>query len=102
MQVQFTPSAQKSLDKAIDYIASHNPFAVKSFVDRVGKAVSQIGLFPESGARIPEFPTTLYRQVFSRPYRLFYRVEDDIVWVAAVYHDKQLPFDFESDRDDYF
>jgi len=47
--------------------------------------------FPESGRPIPEFPELPHREVFLAPFRFFYRVSGDIVWIVAVWHDAQLP-----------
>ena len=91
MKSQFTNSAQNEFDAAVIYIAARNPFAVRPFIDRVEKARRQIEEFPESGAPIPEFPQTEYRQVFARPYRIFYRVHEGTVIIAAFYHDRQIP-----------
>ena len=42
---------------------------------------------------VPEFPDLPYREVIVRPYRFFYRVNDPVVWVVAVWHGAQLPED---------
>jgi toxin ParE1/3/4 len=47
--------------------------------------------FPESGRRIPEFPDLFYREVIIPPYRFFYRIKDNIIWVVAVCYGAQLP-----------
>ena len=47
--------------------------------------------FPESGRVVPEFPELPYREVVIMPYRFFYRVKGDIVWIVAVCHGAQLP-----------
>ena len=65
--------------------------AAVDFIDRVEDICDQLALFPDSGSHIPEFPDTLYRQVFARPYRLFHRVEDETVWITALYHDRKQP-----------
>jgi len=47
--------------------------------------------YPDSGGSIPEFPELPYRELIVPPYRFFYRVKDDIVWIVAVWHGAQLP-----------
>ena len=40
---------------------------------------------------LPEFPDLAFREVIVPPYRFFYRVRDDAVWVVAAWHSAQLP-----------
>jgi plasmid stabilization system protein ParE len=42
---------------------------------------------------MPEFPELPYREVIISPYRFFYRVKGEIVWIVAVWHGAQLPED---------
>ncbi|NOY67897.1 MAG: type II toxin-antitoxin system RelE/ParE family toxin [Deltaproteobacteria bacterium] len=37
---------------------------------------------PESGRIIPELP---YREIIISPYRFFYKIKHDIVWIVAVW-----------------
>jgi len=91
MIIRFTPSAEKDFLAAVAYLSGRSLKATNHFIDLIEQAFSQLELFPDSGAYIPEFPTTLYRQVFAKPYRIFYRAEDDTIWITALYHDRQLP-----------
>jgi len=47
--------------------------------------------FPESGRVVPEFPDLPYQEVIIPPYRFFYRIKGDVVWIVAVWHGAQLP-----------
>jgi plasmid stabilization system protein ParE len=47
--------------------------------------------FPESGRTIPEFPELPFREVIISPYRFFYKITGDVVWIVAVWHVAQLP-----------
>jgi len=47
--------------------------------------------FPESGRIIPEFPELPFREVILPPYRFFYKVKGDVVWIVAVWPGAQLP-----------
>ena len=44
-----------------------------------------------SGRPIPEFPDLPYREVIVAPYRFFYRVKDNAVWIVAVWHGARIP-----------
>jgi len=93
MIVRFTPSAEKDFFAAVSYLSDRSLKATNHFINLVEQAFSQLELFPDSGAPVPEFPNGLYRQIFAKPYRLFYRTEDDTIWITALYHDRQLPIE---------
>ena len=95
MEVLFTPIAKKEFLAAVAYLLDRNPTAASNFLDRVDAQISQLEQFPESGSFIPEFPNSGYRQVFSKPYRFFYRIKDDAVWITAVYYERQIPIRLE-------
>jgi len=58
---------------------------------RAEKILRRLEKFPKSGRVIPEFPELPYREVIAPPYRFFYRVEGETVWIVAVWHSAQLP-----------
>ncbi len=65
--------------------------AAERFRERAEKELRLLELFPEAGRRIPEFPDFPHREMIIRPYRFFYKVVDDIVWIVAVWHGAQIP-----------
>jgi toxin ParE1/3/4 len=91
VRVRFTPAGRRQFLAAVAYIQKDRPIAAKRFRDRAEDRLRRLERFPESGRRIPEFPELPFREVVIRPYRFFYRVGDDIVWVVAVWHGAQLP-----------
>ena len=91
MKVRFTPSARTQFLSAISYIRQDKPSAAVSFRDRAEKILRRLEDFPESGRIIPEFPELPYREVIIPPYRFFYKIKADAVWIVAVWHGAQLP-----------
>jgi plasmid stabilization system protein ParE len=91
VKVRFTPSARAQFLAALDYIRDDDPEAALAVRDRAGASLSRLARFPESGRVVPEFPDLAFREVVVPPYRFFYRVKDDIVWVVAVWHSAQIP-----------
>ena len=39
---------------------------------------------------IPQFSDLPFREVIVRPYRFFYRMKEETVWIVAVWHSAQL------------
>ena len=91
MRVRFTPSARIQFLSALTFIRRDSPPAAVHFRDRVEKVLRRLEEFPESGRVTPEFPELPYREVVIPPYRFFYRVKGEIVWVVAVWHGAQVP-----------
>ncbi|MDD5475965.1 MAG: type II toxin-antitoxin system RelE/ParE family toxin [Syntrophales bacterium] len=91
MKVQFTPSARNQFLSALSYIKRDKPSAAISFREKAETILRRLETLPESGRIIPEFLELPYREVIVSPYRFFYRIKSDIVWIVAVWHGAQLP-----------
>ena len=90
-RVLFTAAAREQFLAALSYIAADDPVAACRLRERAGAALARLADFPESGRVLPEFPELPFREVVVPPYRFFYRVKDDAVWVVAAWHSAQLP-----------
>jgi toxin ParE1/3/4 len=90
-RVLFTPSAREQFLAALAYIAADDPAAARGLRDRAEASLSRLADYPDSGRVLPEFPDLPFREVIVPPYRFFYRVKDDAVWVVAAWHSAQLP-----------
>lgn len=91
MKVRFTPSARSQFLSALAYIRQDKPSAATSFREHSETVLRRLEDFPESGRIIPEFPELPYREVIISPYRFFYKIKADTVWIVAVWHGAQLP-----------
>jgi toxin ParE1/3/4 len=74
----------------IAYIAAYSPSAAVAFRDKALHALSRLGQFPDSGRALAEYPALPFREVIVAPYRFFYQVKADNVWIVAVWHAAQL------------
>jgi plasmid stabilization system protein ParE len=93
LKILFTPTARVQFLSAISYIRRDKPSAATRFRQRAEKSLKRLLEHPDSGRFIPEFPELPYRELIVPPYRFFYRIKDDIVWIVAVWHGAQLPED---------
>jgi toxin ParE1/3/4 len=91
LRVRFTPSSRAQFLAALQYIAADNPIAAVEMRERAATTLARLADFPESGRVLPEFPDLPFREVVIAPYRFFYRVKGEAVWVVAVWHGAQLP-----------
>jgi plasmid stabilization system protein ParE len=91
VKVRFTPSARLQFLTALQYIQRDNPGAARRFRQKAERQLRRLERFPNSGRSLPEFPDLPHREVVVPPYRFFYRVKGQIVWIAAVWHGARLP-----------
>jgi toxin ParE1/3/4 len=75
----------------LTFIRRDKPSAATRFRQQTEKVLRRLEDFPESGKVISEFPDLPYREVIISPYRFFYRIKDDVVWIVAGWHGAQLP-----------
>jgi len=91
VKVRFTPTGRAQFLDAVIYIYRDNSSAAIRFREKAEKVLSRLKTYPESVRLIPEFSDLPFREVIVRPYRFFYKIKDDTVWVIAVWHSTQLP-----------
>lgn len=92
MKVHWTNKALEHLLAIYEYIAQTSPTYADRTVDRLTRRSEQIGSFPESGRRVPEYDRSDVREVIEKPYRLIYRIKKEQIDVLAVFHGaQQLP-----------
>jgi toxin ParE1/3/4 len=91
VKVRFTSSAKAQFLSALAYIRRDNPEVAATFRERAETVLRRLEEFPGSGRVLPEFRGLPYREVVITPYRFFYRVKDEIVWIVAVWHGAQIP-----------
>jgi toxin ParE1/3/4 len=88
-QVIWTEPALTDLDKIAQYIAISNLVAAQKLVSRVFDQVERLATHPASG-RIPEeLPGWGYREVIVNPCWIFYKIDNDQVFILFVMRQEQ-------------
>ena len=88
-QVIWTDPALDQLEEIAEYIALDKPDAASNLVKAIFPSVDRLELFPQSGHEPPELPDSIYRELYVRPCRVFYRNEDDVVLILHVMRDER-------------
>lgn len=83
-EVIWTENALADLNDIAEYIAVSNLPAAKKLVDSVFTAMERLAQFPESGRKPPEIDHLHYREVVLNPCRIFYKFENEKVFVLYV------------------
>lgn len=89
VKVIWTEPALSDLDAIADYIALDKADAARRLVRRIFAHVGQLESHPDSGSKPPELKGWRYRQIVEPPCRVFYRHEDDRVYILHVMRSEQ-------------
>jgi len=87
-EVLLTEDAVRDLEEIHEYLAEHDaPVKAGHVLERIAEVVENLARFPERGS----YPKELlalgireYRQAFSKPYRLIYRVIEHRVYIYLI------------------
>jgi addiction module RelE/StbE family toxin len=77
--VRWTPQAEDDLQAIYDFIARDSEHYAKLVVDKILSAVDSIERFPLIGRHIPEKPRGDLRELIKPPYRIVYRLGEEIL-----------------------
>jgi len=86
VKIHWTEKAEEHLDTIYTYITQDSTTYALRTVDRITRKSQQIGAFPLSGRRAPEYDTNQIREVFVSLYRIIYHIKSDQINVIAVIH----------------
>ena len=86
MRVQWTKTAEAHLDAIYAYIVQDSETYALQTVDRITRQSEQIGDFPLSGRKVPEYELDQIREVFAGPYRIIYHIMAEQIDIVAVIH----------------
>jgi len=82
--------ALRDLEEIAEYIALDSPSAASRYVRKVFRAVERLKRYPGSGRRPEELRSTPYREVIVPPCRVFYRADENDVFILHVMRSERL------------
>jgi len=72
------------LNGIAEYIAISNPYAAKKLVENIFGKVQRLEQFPDSGKVPEEIPDLNYRELIVNPCRVFYKIDNESVYILHV------------------
>lgn len=78
MTVRWTPQAADDLQAIHDFIARDSPHYAQLTVEEILAAVDRLVRFPLMGRVVPEHHRDDLRELIKPPYRIVYRIGEDI------------------------
>lgn len=97
-QLIWTEPALRDLNEVAEYIALDDPAVASKTVQNVFDQVERLATYPNSGKRPAELRQTPYREIVVPPCRIFYRVEEESVFILYVMRSERLLHSFLLDR----
>lgn len=88
-EVTWADAALNDLDAIAEYIALDNPAAASKLVEQVMNQTDRLADFPRSGRIPPELPDSVYREILVPPCRIFYRGDNDRVFILHVMREER-------------
>ena len=83
-EIIWTAPALNDLNEIAEYIAVSNLPAAKKLTQRVFDKITRLGTHPESGKIPLELKSLNYREVIVNPCRIFYKIDNNQVYVLHV------------------
>jgi addiction module RelE/StbE family toxin len=85
--VNITATAKKDLREIISYIGRDNPRTALKILGKIEARINSLDHFPYRGGYVPELLKRNikdYRQLLESPWRIIYKVDNDIVNVILI------------------
>jgi len=89
-RVRWSPRAADDLEAIAEYISLDSPAYGKSVVKTILEITRTFSRFPLAGRIVPEFNDEKIREWFAYSYRIIYRLDRNVVTVAAIVHGKRM------------
>jgi toxin ParE1/3/4 len=85
-RVDWSQRALQDLESIGEYIAADSPTYAGIVVKKILHQTKALAAFPRSGRKVPEFDDDNIRELIVYSYRIIYRLQPDLVLIAAVIH----------------
>lgn len=83
-EIIWTNPALDDIKDIAEYIALSNLLSAKKLVSKIFDKVERIEMLPESGKKPIELTSLNYREVIVNPCRIFYKIDNDKVYILHV------------------
>jgi toxin ParE1/3/4 len=87
-RVVWARSAVAELESVVEYIAVDSPVTAEKLLRRLRERAVRLEVSPRRGRIVPELAglgIRTFHELVVRPYRLMYRIDNDLVTVLAVF-----------------
>ncbi len=90
IRIIWAPQAIQDVEAIRSYVGRGSTRYADLVVDRIVAAVDRLEKNPRSGRIVPELGDESVREVIHGHYRIVYRLRDDVIEIATVFHGARL------------
>jgi toxin ParE1/3/4 len=94
MRVRYTPEAFADRERIFEYLRERSPSGARNVMASIRDAVTLLSDQPYSGYKTDDSDVRV-RFIIRNPYKIFYRVRDDVVEIAHIRHTSRRPWEGE-------
>jgi len=91
-KVKWTSNAKEDLLNIVDYIKKDSLSTARKVYGRIKEKAQSSNFFPLRGRVVPELlkeGITIYRELIVQPWRIMYKIENDTVYIMAIFDSRQ-------------
>jgi plasmid stabilization system protein ParE len=91
-KVRWTSNAKEDLLNIIGFIKEDSPAIARDIYEKIKEKAHSSNLFPFRGRVVPELQKegiTMYRELISSPWRIMYKVDNDTIYIMAIFDSRQ-------------
>ena len=91
-KVQWTSNAREDLLNIVTYIKENSPTLAREIYQKIKKKANSSNFFPLRGRVVPELQKegiTMYRELISSVWRIMYKVDNDTIYIMAIFDSRQ-------------
>jgi toxin ParE1/3/4 len=96
MKVRYTLRAQADLDTIYTYLDERAPVAARSVKELIERRVASLADFPLAAPETDQ-PNVRELTLVRYPYKIYYEVHDDEVWIIHIRHTPRHPWSANDD-----
>lgn len=89
-RVAWSPRAIEDLEAIAQYISADSTAYAAAVVKTILDTARNFSHFPFAGRIVPELADESIREWFTYSYRVIYRIQGEVVTIAAIVHGKRL------------
>ena len=91
-KVKWTSNAKEDLLNIVDYIKRDSLSAARKVYEQIKEKAQSSNFSPLRGRVVPELQKegiTIYRELIVQPWRVMYKIENDTVYIMAIFDSRQ-------------
>ena len=90
MRVRYSPSAFAEREAIFKYIEKRSPQGARKVTLAIVRAIRLLAFHPNMAPRTDE-PSARELTVPRRPYKVYYRIENDEIWIVSIRDARRRP-----------